>query len=189
MFRKNKVPWIAGGVLILIFVIGGFVVSSKKKKPPTPAQLPETARAVEVPADRNRTLVVPPCETPLQQSVSSAAAGKAIPGATTLQLPKGNGQRTVLVAHCQPGTGATTIDGTIPSAALVLGDTGRRPESEGGIQEAGFLARSQLVLGGNGSSATILVVPGCTKKGGAKGRDAVLSAGGGSSRVAVAPAC
>jgi hypothetical protein len=187
VFSKNKVPWIAGAVLIVIFAIGAVALGGKKKKT-TPASKPETARAVVVPADRARTIVVPPCQTPVQDTVKNAKAGKGTPGATTLELPKGQGQRTVLVAHCQPGTGSTTVDGTIPSAALVLGDTKRRVESEGGIEEAGFLARSQLVLGGGGT-ATTLVIPGCAKKEGTKGQDAVLGAGGGSSSVAVAPSC
>jgi hypothetical protein len=187
VFRKNKVPWIAGAVLIVIFAVGAVAIGSKKKKPPTPAQLPETARALVVPADRARTVVVPPCQTPVQDTVDDAKAGKGTPGATTIELPKGQGQRTVLIAHCQPGTGSTTVDGTIPSAALVLGDTNRRVESEGGIQEAGFLARSQIVLGG-GATATTLVIPGCAK-GGPAGHDVVLGAGSGSSDVAVAPTC
>jgi hypothetical protein len=187
VFRGNKVPWIAGAVLILIFVIGAVALGGKKKKT-TPASVPETARALVVPADRARTVIVPPCQTPLQDTVNNAKAGKPTPGATTIELPKGQGQRTVLVPHCQPGTGSTTLDGTIPSAAVVLGDTTRRTETEGGIQADGFLARSQLVLSGGGSATTI-VVPACTKKGGAKGRDAVLGAGGGGSGVAVAPAC
>jgi hypothetical protein len=187
VFGGNKVPWIAGAVLIVIFAVGAIALGGKKKKT-TPASKPETARAVVVPADRARTLVVPPCQTPIADTVKNATAGTGTPGATTLELPKGQGQRTVLVAHCQPGTGSTTVDGTIPSAALVLGDTTRRAETEGGIEEAGFLARSQLVLGGGGT-ATTLVVQGCAKKGADKGRDAVLGAGGGSSRVAVAPAC
>jgi hypothetical protein len=93
----------------------------------------------------------------------------------------------VLVPHCQPGTGATTVDGTIPSAAFVLGDTRRQTETEGGIEAGGFLARSQVVLTG-GASASTIVVPPCAKKGAAKGRDAALS-GSGSSGVAAAPAC
>ncbi len=186
MFRGNKVPWIAGAVLILIFLIGAFALGSKKKKT-TPASIPETARALVGSADRARTVIVPPCQTPLQDTVKNARAGKPTPGATTLELPKGKGQRTVLVPHCQPGTGSTTLDGTIPSAAVVLGDTTRRTETEGGIQADGFLARSQLVLSG-GASASTIVVPPCTKKGGSKGGDAVLGGGGGSG-VAVAPAC
>jgi hypothetical protein len=187
VFRKNKVPWIAGAVLIVIFAIGAVAIGSKKKKPPTPAQLPESARALILAADRPRTVIVPPCQTPTQQTVANAKAGKGTPGATTVELPKGKGQHTVLIAHCQPGTGSTTVDGTIPSAALVLGGTRRRVESDAGIQDGGFLARQQLVEGG-GDTPTIIVVPGCDNKKGPPGTDKVLS-GGGSSGVAVAPAC
>ena len=190
MFPSNKVPWIVGAVLIVAFAIGAFAFSksSSKQKPPTPAQMPETARAVVLPATRARTVVVPPCQTPVADTVRNARAGKGTPGATMLQLPKGAGQRTVLVPNCQPGTGSTTLDGTIPSAAFVTGDTGRPTESEGGIQEGGFLARSQLVLSGGATAATVIVPP-CAKKAGTKGRDAVLGAGRGGGSVAVAPTC
>jgi hypothetical protein len=186
VFPSNKTPWIVGAVLIVIFAVGAFALGGKKKKT-TPASKPETARALVLPADRARTIVVPPCQTPLQATVKNARAGKGTPGATTFVLPKGQGQRTVLIPHCQPGTGAITMDGTIPSAALVLGVTERQTETEGGIEAGGFLARSQVVLTG-GAGASTLVVPPCAKKGAAKGRDAALGGGGGSG-VAVAPAC
>ena len=120
--------------------------------------------------------------------MQNARAGEATPGATTFELPRRQGQYTVLVPHCVGGTGAITLVGNLPSGALVLHDTERRTETEGGIEEAGLLARSQVVVSGGGSAET-LVVPPCEKKGGAEGRDAVLGAGSGSSRLARAPAC
>jgi hypothetical protein len=187
VFPSNKVPWIVGAVLIVAFAVGAFAMGGSKKKT-TPAMKPETARALVVPADRARTVVVPPCQTPVQETVANARSGKGTPGATTFVLPKGQGQRTVLVPHCQPGTGSITMDGTIPSAAFILGDTQRQTETEGGIESGGFLARSQVVLTG-GASASTLVVPACIKKGAVKGQDSTLGAGGGGSGVATAPAC
>lgn len=186
MFSKNRVPWIVGAVLILAFAVGAFAMGGGEEKKKGPASKPETARAVIMPGDRARTLVVAPCQTPIEDSIASARAGRGIPGATTVQLPRGEGERTVLVAHCQPGTGSTTLDGTIPSAAFVLGATQRLPETEAGIDAGGFTARSQLVVN-SGTEADTVVVQGCAKKSAKEGRDAVL--GGGSARVAPAPAC
>jgi hypothetical protein len=191
VFRGNKVPWIVGAVLIVIFGIGAFVATRKedeKKKQEAPAAKPANARALLVPADRQRTVVIPPCGTPLEDTLRNARAGEGTPGATTFELPRRQGQYTVLVPHCVGGTGSITLDGNLPSGALVLHDTERRTETEGGIEESGLLARSQVVVSG-GASAETIVVPGCEKPTGTAGRDAVLGAGSGSSRVATAPAC
>lgn len=189
MFRGNKVPWIVGAVLIVAFGIGAFFVTKKEPKPPPPQALPANARGVVLPADRQRTLVVAPCQTPLEETVSAVRAGQGVPGATELAIPKGEGERTVIVPHCQPGQGSISPEGNLPSGAYVLPDTEQLQKTEAGIQvPPGFLVRSQLILRG-GASADTVVVAGCTKKGGTKGRDAVLDAGGGGSRVAVAPSC
>jgi hypothetical protein len=90
-----------------------------------------------------------------------------------VELPRGQGVRTVLVAHCQPGQGSVNVEGNVPSAAFVLPNEERVPEQEGGVVINGVVAKSQLVLRG-GASARIIVVPPCKKEGGAKGQDEVL---------------
>jgi hypothetical protein len=185
---RNRVPWIAGAALVVLLVGGALLVGGgKKSKSKSPASAPETARALVVPTDRPRTVVIPPCQTPLQDTVRQAESGRPTPGATTFELPRAPGVRTLLVPHCQPGTGATNADGSVPSLAVVLADRERLSEDQGSIRAEGFLARSQLVLPG-GSSAGTIIVPPCAKKGAAKGRDAVLSGDGGSD-LAVAPVC
>jgi hypothetical protein len=175
VFRNNKVPWIIGGVLILALGIGAMALGggSKSKTKSTPATMPESARAVVVTADRPHTVLVPPCNTPVQATVESARNGQGVPGATVVELPRGEGVRTVLVAHCQPGQGSVNVEGNVPSAAFVLPDEERVPEQEGGVVINGVVAKSQLVLRG-GASARIIVVPPCKKEGGAKGQDEVL---------------
>jgi hypothetical protein len=186
---KNRTVWVILGGLILLFAIGAMVMGGKKKKegasPP-----PVSARAVVLPANRERTVVVPPCNTPLSTTVQNATRGVPTPGATTVQLVAGRGSRPLLVPNCQPTkTGSTTADGALPSAVFVLGDS-KRPtkDQEGRIKDHGVIAESQLLLPG-GSSTSTIVVGGCTKKPAENGRDTVLSAAGGSSDVAVAPKC
>ena len=188
MFGNNKVPWIVGAVLILALGIGAMALGggSKSKSKSTPASMPESARALVVTADRARTIVVPPCNTPVEATVESARNEQGTPGATVVELPKGEGVRTVLVAHCQPGQGSTNVEGNVPSAAFVLPSEERYPEQEGGVVVNGVVAKSQLVLRGGGS-ASIIVVPPCKKKGGAKGQDEVL--GDAERGVVVASAC
>jgi hypothetical protein len=187
---KNPVPWIVGGALIVLFVViaavgsgGGSKSKSKAKSPP------EGGRAVVLPVERSRTVVVPPCSTPVSTTARNAAAGRATPGATAVALPEGPGVRTLLVPHCLPRTGATNAAGNLPSAAFIVAGSERLTEGqEGAVTAAGITARSKLILP-DGSDATTIVVPPCRKKATGKGRDTVLSAARRSPKVVVAPSC
>ncbi len=181
---KNKIPFIVAGVLVV--VLGGAVLltgGSKKSKGPKVPQ--ENARALSVPTNQARTVVIAPCNTPVEQTARSAAKGEGTPGATTLRLPQGPGTRFVLIPHCQPKAGVTTTPGNIPSAALVLAEGQRPVEAEGGtLTASGVNARTQLLLP-NGAKTSTVVVPPCTKKTAGK-RDVALS---GDSATVVAPGC
>jgi hypothetical protein len=186
--RRNKVPWIVGGVLIVVLALG-VLVFGKKEKPKSPASQPESARVVVIPALRSRTVVVPPCNTPVSATARNAARNQPTPGATTVELPQGRGVRTLLVPHCQVKTTSTTTGGNVPSAAFVLGGNGRLPKTqEGALIADGVVAKSQVILP-DGSSAAIVVVPACTKKFASKGRDVVVSTAKGNSGLAIAPRC
>ena len=188
MFRKNKVPWIVGGLLIVLLGGGTLLMGGKEKKPKSATTPPESARALVLPANRSRTVIVPPCNTPVSQTVQNAASGQGTPGATAVELPRAEGVRTVLVPHCQPGTGSTNVEGNVPSAILVVGGSERLQESEAGIQSDGAVAKSQIVLPESSTAATI-VVPPCKKKQGAKGQDAVPAEAEGGSGIVTAPSC
>jgi hypothetical protein len=181
---RNRIPFVVAGVLIVL--LGGGVILSKSGKKSSGPKVPqENSRALSVPTNRARTVVVAPCNTPLQQTTSSAAKGQGTPGATTLELPKGGGTRFVLVPHCQPKAGVTSTPGSIPSAAYVLPSGDRPAEGQGGSLVAGHLvARTQLLLP-NGARTATIVVPPCTKKTAGK-RDVALS---GSSATEAAPKC
>ena len=187
-FRQNKVPWIVAGVLVAVLVIGAVAVSGKKKKSQTPKPPPESARALALPAKRGHLVVVPPCNTPVEQTTRAAARGQGTPGATTLEVPAGRAVRFVLVPHCQPKAGVTSTPGNIPSAAFVLPDGQRPVEGQGGsFTAAGVTARTQLILP-SGSNASTVVVPPCRKKTAGK-RDVVLGSQKAGSHTVVAPSC
>ena len=189
---RNKVPWVVGGVLILVLVIGAVVATQSKKSseaavPPPP----ESARAVVLPASQSRTVVVPPCNTPVSETVRGAGGGRAAtPGATAFELPQGQGVRTLLVPHCQPTkTGSVNAAGSIPSAAFILPNERRLTKNqEGKIDVQGVIAESQLILPDRSKVSTV-VVPACTKKEASKGRDIVLGADKGRAELVVAPSC
>ncbi len=181
---KNRIPWIVSGVVVVVLLIAVFAFGGKEESKPKPP--PESARALSVPVNRARTVVVPPCNTPVEQTTRLAARGQAAPGATTLELPAGSGVRFVLVPHCQPATGVTATPGNIPSAAFVLAERERPAERQGGGFTAGGVTASNQLILPNGSAATTIVVPPCEKGKGSK-RDVVL--GEEKAGTVVAPSC
>jgi hypothetical protein len=181
--------WVVGGALIVVFVVIAVVAGGGKKSKSKASPPPGTARALVVPVDRARTVVVAPCSTPLQATVRNTAAGRATPGATTVELPKASGVRTLLVPDCLAKTGATNAAGDLPSAAFVVPGSERPTEGEAGsVAVNGVAARAKLILP-DGSRATDIVVPPCSKKSSSKGRTDVLSASKSTPGLVVAPSC
>jgi hypothetical protein len=180
--------WVIGACLILLLALGALLMGGKKKKS-SASTPPPSARAVEVPTSRARTVVVAPCGAPVTETVDNAAAGKATPGATAIALSSGKGIRTLLVPNCIPKTGATNAAGDLPSAAVVLPGSERPTEGQQGEVSAGSIsARSKAILP-NGSDARVVVVSPCAKKSTGKGRDAVIGDADGNPGVAVTPSC
>src|SRR4051794_2233112 len=90
------------GALIALLAIGAAVGGSAKKSPPKTFQAGGSFRAVVVPTDRPRTVVVTPCNAPAPTTGSQPG----VPGAIALRLPATGGTRAVLVPQCaaQKGT-------------------------------------------------------------------------------------
>jgi hypothetical protein len=177
---KNKIPWIVGGVLVVGLAVGAIFLGQGPEEPPSVGELPESARAVVIPANEGHKVVIPPCNTPVEQTTADAKKGKPTPGATTFQLPKGKDVRTVLVPNCQPGTGAVNTAGNIPSSAFVVDNAPAANTVDDTFESDGVIAKSQLVVQKGGGGSTI-VVPPCGKA--TKGEDAVLEAKSGSELV------
>jgi hypothetical protein len=187
--QKNKVPWIVGACLIVLFALIAFVAAGGKKSKSKSSTPPPSARAVVVPTSRERSVVVAPCGAPASSTVKNAAAGTGTPGATIIGLPKGPGVRTLLVPNCLPKTGATNAAGNLPSAAVVLPGSERPTEGQQAEITAGALsARSKAILPDGSKARTVVVTP-CAKKPSSKGRDQVLSEAQGNPDVAVTPSC
>ena len=151
--RDSRVPWAVMGFLGLALLIGGVAAGKKEEKKKEPERK-EVARAIVVPADKPRTVVVAPCDAPFQDTVANAAAARPVPLATIFELPRGDGVRTVLVPHCVQGSG--TAGGRAPAAAIVLASRA----DDAGAEEA----ESRAIVP-NASDLTTIVVPRCTKPG------------------------
>src|SRR3954451_21087917 len=97
MFGGNQtlVGEIAG--LIVVVAVAAAVGVSKKQTPPKSFLAGGSFRAVVVPTDRTRTVVVTPCDAPAPRTGEGAMS---TPGVTTVRLGRATGPRTVLVPRC-----------------------------------------------------------------------------------------
>jgi hypothetical protein len=173
--------------MIAVILIGGLVAGGEETPPvPRVPNPPENARALTVPADRARTVVVWPCGEPLRATPQQVRERRAPAGATVVRLPESGGDRTLLVPHCQSDEGVSAAGK--PSGAMVAASEKHLPEAQGGGLIAGpLVAKSQVILP-PGSSASIVVITPCRTADAAEGRDVVLPVGR-SDPIALAPGC
>jgi hypothetical protein len=164
--RSNRTVFAIVGVMVVVLAIAGILGESKKKTPPKSFFAVGSYRAVVVPTDHPRTVVVTPCNAP------ATGVNVGTPGATTLRLQANSGMRTVVVPKCV-ATKGTQANGTAnaASAAFVL-KAGEQPKIS-----------SQVVVPSDSAARTIVVAP-CTRQGAA--REVLLTPRG---DTAVAPAC
>src|SRR4051795_8219474 len=115
----------------LLVLLGGGAIIAKKSKGGSAAK---GGRAVIVPTDRPRTVVVPPCATGMAVTAENAEQQLSTTGSTRVTVPQGTGTRVVVVPRCPARSG-----GTLPSAAFVLGEGAKGPaqEDKAGGQPAG----------------------------------------------------
>jgi hypothetical protein len=172
-------------VMVVVGAIGTLVGEATKKEPPKSFTAGGSFRAVVVPTDRPRTVVVTPCDAP---SPKTGEGAMSTPGVTTVRLQRDSGMRTVLVPRCAAQAGSQ-LQGTAnaPSAAFVL-KPNERPKIEAKAASTGVQA--QLVVP-TSSEAETIVVPPCraTAKAAKKAPTEVVLRPGESPGTAVAPAC
>src|SRR3954451_12686043 len=163
----------------LLVLLGGGAIIAKKSKGGSAAK---GGRAVIVPTDRPRTVVVPPCATGIAVTAQNAEQQVSVTGSTRVMVPPGTGTRVVVVPRCPARSG-----GTLPSAAFVLGEGAKVPAKEDKAARNPVVQdlRSEVVVPASSTAATI-VVPACSAKGD-KGSNVVLDGTTGS--TAVAPPC
>lgn len=183
----TRVPWFVMGFIILLFAVGGLLVKKKKPSPPTNPG----ARALIVPTDRARTVVVPPCATGVGVTAQDAAGQAGREGSIRLTLQAGRGVRVVLVPRCTLQAGKSTGTSiSVPSAAFVLPVDAKGPAANGG-KGIGISAGTEgsLVVP-QGSTVATIVVPACEKSNDTSGTNQAvvgpLQPGG---TVALAPDC
>ena len=186
----TRTVWVVMAALIV--VLGGTAIAMKKKKS-TPHQ--EIARAVLVPTEKKRLVLVPPCGTGVPVASTKPAALEETPGTIRILLNAGRGDRILTVPRCQAAQGSQPSEGVnLPSAAFVLPIGAKITAGRGGSAEAGTeKVQSQLVVPANSSIETI-VVPRCieSKKQAEKtatGRAIILNPTRAEPKVALAPPC
>jgi hypothetical protein len=189
----NRMFVIVASVLAGAFVVGGIVAGAGGGKGKAKPKSTGSARAVVVPTDdRARTIVVPPCSAPTDGAIRRSGARTAIPGATTVELPRGPGLRTVLVPHCSPANRAGVVGkGDLPSAAFVLAAGARPPTGSAGtpIRSAGATSIQSQVIVPAGSETATIVVPPCSEGSGKRRGDVVLRPEATNSGAVIAPSC
>jgi hypothetical protein len=155
----NRTLLVIMGVMVLALGVGAAVLD-KKKEPPKPEQ--EIARALLVPTERERRVIVPPCGTGVPVASIDADELATTPGSVALVLKKGRGDRILLVPRCTASQGAQASEGAnLPSAVFVLPVGANIDAGRGGSVEAGTeLVQSQLVVPANSPVKTV-VVPRC----------------------------
>jgi hypothetical protein len=194
---SNRTLAIIIGVVLAIFVIGGIAVGKKKSETSKPPLPPGNARAVVVPTDdAARTVVVAPCNTDPKDTAKDAGSGRSTPNTVRVALPRGSGDRAVLVPDCSPQAGVSGSASGIPAAAFVL-PVGTKENS---LQVPPLRAESQALVPAGGKARIVVVSPCTGQLGGEAGKpapsregganqDAVLEPEAGQGDLVVAPLC
>jgi hypothetical protein len=178
---------------LLVVLVAGYAIAKSLKGTPS-AEIAGT-RAVVVPTnDGAFTVIVAPCGTGANVLTSNVAALRQTTGTITIQLPKGQGERSVLVPACGGGHAGSVGGSELPSAAFVPAAGLPLPPIGAGkptttTPEAGSLESTQLeVTVPTGSPIRTVVVSPCEKTRLSGPAQQLLSPAGNSS-TAVAPAC
>jgi hypothetical protein len=179
-------------VALIVLLVAGYAIAQSLKS--TPSAIITGTRAVVVPTnDAPRTIVVAPCGTGTSTASSDVTAIEQSAGSTTIELPKGEGDRTVLVPACTAGHGGSAGTSPLPSSAFVPPAGVSLPPIGTGktttTPEAGSLVSAQYELTVPAGSAIRTVVVGPCEKAPPSAPSQVVLGPVGNSTTAVAPAC
>jgi hypothetical protein len=186
----SRTPWV-----VMVLLVLGLGIGAAANTEPEPKPEQEISRAVLVPTESERRIIVPPCGTGVPVASIPPEELAKTPGTVAFKLKEGRGDRIVLVPRCRASQGAAPSEGAnVPAAAFVLPVGARVTAGRGGSAEAGTeLVHSQLVVPANSEIQTV-VVPRCieSKEQGldtASGRAIILDAQPSQPRVALAGPC
>jgi hypothetical protein len=182
-----RLPFIIMGVMIVVFVAGGIAFKKDKPKP----FKTEGSRAVVLPAaDRQRTVVVPPCSPRTVITAKNASTQLQVPGAVAAAIPKGAPPRTFVIPRCSAKAAPSPGSANVPSGAFALGpgktvsDVSKVPK---GGDPVAFGIMQQLTVPTNSPAVMIVAAP-CQGKAKTP-KTTVLKPADGSGGVAIAPGC
>jgi hypothetical protein len=186
----TRTPWIVIILLILALGIPAALMTKSKSKPQQ-----ELARAVLIPTETSRRVIVPPCGTGVPVTSQTPASLAKTPGSVVLDLKADRGDRLLVIPRCRASQGAQPSEGAnLPSAAFILPiganvDAGRA----GSIAAGTELVQSQLFIPANSPIRTV-VVPGCIEskqqaQETATGRTLIMKPLAGRRTEALAPPC
>lgn len=106
--------WIVIFIVIAIIVAGYFAAQKSPKSAVVPGE-----RAVLVPTDATRTVIVVPCGTGAAVATTNAAKALNTIGSVAVTFPAGHGTRVVMVPKCNGGHAGVAGLTNLPSAAFV----------------------------------------------------------------------
>jgi hypothetical protein len=112
--ESNRSVWVVMFVILVVLIAGYFVA---KKSPPS-AVVPGE-RAVVIPTDVTRTVIVVPCGTGAAVATTDAAKALNTIGSVAVTFPAGHGNRVVMVPKCNGGHAGVAGQTNLPSAAFV----------------------------------------------------------------------
>lgn len=154
----TRTVWVVMLGLILLLGIPAALMSKKKKTEPQQ----EIARAVLIPTERARRVIIPPCGTGVPVATLDPDALAKTPGSVVMLLQRDRGDRIVVVPRCRASQGAKPSEGAnVPAAAFVLPIGANVTAGRGGSAQAGTeRVQSQIVIFAN-SPIRDVVVGGC----------------------------
>src|SRR3712207_301972 len=142
----TKVVWIVMLLLIVAIGVPAAAIKQEKDKGTKPKQ--EIARAVLVPTNVKRQIVVPPCGTGVPVTSTDPAELAKTPGSISFVLKRGRGDRILLIPRCRASQGAAPSEGAnLPSAAFLLPVAANLDAGRGGSVEAGAAVRQGAIPG------------------------------------------
>lgn len=187
----TRTVWVVMAAIILVLGITTAIVKAPKKSKPGQ----EIARAVLVPTEQERRVIIPPCGTGVPVASRSPGSLAKTPGSVVFFLQKGRGDRLVVVPRCKAAQGAQPSEGAnLPAAAFILPIGAQITAGRAGSAEAGTeKVQAQIVIPAN-SPIKDVVVTGCIqpKKEAEKtatGRAFIMNPEPGRQTEALAPPC